>query len=157
MVQHKCINCALPKANSGICPIFNIDPKGHTGCPKFTTELFPCSFCGGAIIGTVFLEQHNGNTYRTCEQCNQAFAQNMCQFCQSGDYCAFQQDTSCKLPPVITQQFKQGNAVVQTQIKNPERVAATCKKSCKCFNEELQFCMREAGGCSNHEIKFITI
>jgi hypothetical protein len=132
-----------------------MEPKGKWACPMFAAELDPCGICGNHIFSGKIIDYHDGKVSQMCEKCGELYKQNMCQFCDKGDYCAFQQDASCQIPPVITQQFRQGNAVVQTQVKNPERVKATCEKGCKCYNEELKVCMRECGGCSSVQIKYL--
>jgi hypothetical protein len=48
---------------------------------------------------------------------------------------------------VIMQTLRQGNAIMQTQVINPERVKITCY-NCSCWNKEEEYCMRkELGHC----------
>ena len=116
----------------------------------YTDALDPCEICGNHILA----EKHwygAGNTFhQTCARCGNAIRENACQVCVNGSYCAFQQDTSCTLPPVITTQHRQGNSVIQMQQKNPARIEQTCAKGCKCFMNDT--CMREVGDCGESEI-----
>lgn len=153
--DHKCIHCAIFKSNNGICPIFQRDTSMERGCPMFAAELDPCAICKRHIMGTPIWyidDQEAGNTqvHKICEQCNGAMKAQPCQVCVNVPYCAFEQDQSCQLPPYVVVQQRQGNAVVQMQQKNPERIAATCAKGCKCYHADT--CMREYGDCPNQKI-----
>jgi hypothetical protein len=48
-------------------------------------------------------------------------------------------------------EVRQGNMIAQTQVMNPKRVEATCRRGCPCFNEDGldngTFCMRQNGDC----------
>ena len=145
-VQRKCIHCALYRTNGNKCPIFPNDMSMERGCPHYADRIDACSLCSQHIIGTKTYRERNDEFIQLCERCEAALSQNQCQVCGNGSYCAFQQDQSCTLPPYITRQERQGNAVVQFQQKNPERVKQTCG-NCSCFCHE--FCFREIGGCDN--------
>lgn len=145
-MEPKCIHCAIYKQNGNKCPIFAMDVSTKRGCPLYTERLDPCDTCGNHIIGTKTWHERDDGFVQLCEKCEAAISQNKCQICYSGGYCAFQQDTSCTLPPYITVQQRQGNAVIQMQQKNPERIKQTCSK-CGCYKNE--FCLREIGGCDN--------
>lgn len=152
MIKHKCANCAILKANNGVCPFFQYAPISGTGCPNYTAHLDPCDICGNHIIGTKFwvIDENETKEHQICGQCGQRIAQNRCIACQKANYCAFQQDTNCQLPPMVMVEMREGNAVMQTQIKNPDRIAATCAINCDCYNKDSKICMREIGGCNNH-------
>lgn len=148
--DHKCIRCAIYKQSNGKCPIFTRDVSQERGCPMFAAELDPCDICGKHIPdGKVFLINNN-TLHQVCPQCNELIRTQQCQVCAGSIYCAFQQDQSCQIQPYIVVQRRQGNAVVQMQQKNPERIAATCAKGCKCYFNEM--CLREEGDCPNQQI-----
>jgi len=137
---------------NGACPIFNADMTGKDGCPYHSTELHTCGICGNPIIEKSILEMdENGIWHEMCLQCANA---PLCRNCIHS-YCAFQQDTNCKEPPMVMRQMRQGNMIVQQQVMNPKRVEATCRKGCPCFNEDGlddgSFCRRQDEcGCEKY-------
>lgn len=154
-ISHKCINCAIYRSNNKTCPIFNRDTSLDRGCPMYTNIIDPCDICGGHILrGSKTVYVDGDSQHQVCDRCATAISQNSCQVCKKGQYCAFQQDTSCTLPPIITVQQRQGNAVVQMQQKNPARIEQTCMK-CECFINDM--CMREIGKCDKSEINWENI
>lgn len=120
------------------------------GCPMFAAAFDPCAICGNHIFDQKVWYLDDAKTFQICAQCNAAMRNQPCQVCENISYCAFQQDTSCSLPPIITVQQRQGNAVIQMQQKNPERIKETCEKGCKCYFNGM--CMRELGDCGNQKI-----
>lgn len=150
-MSKKCIYCAIYQHNGGQCPIFkDMDVSKERGCPLYTDALDPCEICGNHIMEQKHVFAEAGGVHQTCARCGTAIGENKCQVCVSGVYCAFQQDTACTLPPIITTQHRQGNSVIQMQQKNPARIEQTCAKGCKCFVNEV--CMREIGDCGKSEI-----
>lgn len=144
----KCDNCAINKLQNDLCPVFRADMSGKDGCPMFQSELHTCSICGSPIIGTVYFEHDdNMDWHEECINCVQAPP---CQTCVH-QYCAFEKDTSCPEPPFVMRKVRQGNMIAQTQVMNPKRVEATCRRGCPCFNEDGldngTFCMRQNGDC----------
>lgn len=150
--EHKCIYCALYQQNGNKCPIFAQDVSMERGCPMFTNRLNPCDICKKHIGDVVNVYVEDDIVHCVCGQCDSAISNQPCQVCESIRYCAFQQDQSCQLPPFITVQQRQGNAIMQMQQKNPDRIKETCIKGCSCYNQELDECMRECGGCANLKI-----
>lgn len=148
--DRKCIYCAIYKQNGGKCPIFAQDVSQERGCPLYTTQLDPCEICGKHITGNKILRLEEESVHQICANCDDIISAQACQVCEGMMYCAFQQDQSCKLQPYVVVQQRQGNAVVQMQQKNPERIAATCAKGCKCYHNG--YCCRESGICENHQV-----
>ena len=104
----------------------------------------PCDYCGNPASTVVDSE---GNC--SCVGCYQQFY--TCRMCEMGSFCPFETDPS-PIPKVVMQQVRQGNMVMQTQIKNPERVKQFCFP-CICFDQEDLYCKCEDGWCkSYHEI-----
>ena len=146
-MERKCGDCALKALKNGLCPVFNANMEGKSGCPHFTTELTLCDVCGHLILGESYLQEDNGVFHILCVECATGHP---CKSCKELQYCRFQTDQDCQEPPFVMVQQRQGNMVVQQQIMNPKRVEATCADGCPCFNKE-HGCMREYGcGCTNH-------
>lgn len=148
----KCDTCAYKNIAEGGCPVFHADMSGHDGCPYYSTELHTCDICGMVIFGKAILTEENDKWYGICPKCCNAAP---CQTCVN-QYCAFQQDDSCQEPPYVMREVRQGNMVMQTQVMNPKRIEATCRKNCPCFNEDGldngTFCGRQNGcGCDKYK------
>ena len=138
-MEHKCGDCALKALKHGMCPVFNANMEGKSGCPHFTTQLTTCDVCGNLILGESYLQEEDGVFYILCAEIR---------------HCRFQTDQDCQEPPYVMVQQRQGNMVVQQQIQNPKRVQATCANGCPCYSEE-HGCMREYGcGCNNHKFNW---
>lgn len=91
-----------------------------------------CKLCGKQVEGaqlcySVDLEEV------FCNNC--IYLLGGCYSCGNVVSCAFEQDPS-PLPKIVVQTVQQGNMTMQTQIRNPEREAITCKTKCPCWNEE---------------------
>jgi hypothetical protein len=149
--NQKCGNCALRNPTTQVCALFNEIISAEECCPKFTKELQICNLCGKPTLNLPILEYFNGQLIQYCDTCAQQLGH--CSTCTLGQYCAFKQDTSVKEQPFIMLTFRQGNTVIQQQIKNPARIEATCK-NCKCLNIEGNFCNRDFNCCDQwHFIK----
>ena len=145
-MERKCGDCALKALKNGMCPVFNADMEGHSGCPYFTTEITRCNICGNIILTDSYLQEEDGVFHVICRNC---VTGHPCRTCKEVNQCWFRTDETCQEPAYVTVQQRQGNMVVQTQIQNPKRVEATCAQGCPCYNAE-HGCMREYGcGCQN--------
>lgn len=148
----KCDTCAYKALQNGGCPVFHADMSGKDGCPYHSTEAHICGICGSVIFGKAILEEDEGRWHKLCGSCLSAPD---CQIC-GNQYCAFQQDQSCHEPPFVMREMRQGNMMIQQQIRNPKRVEATCRQGCPCFNEDGlddgTFCSRQNGcGCNKYK------
>lgn len=148
----KCDVCALRNIANGGCPIFQADMSGNDGCPYFAVQLDICEMCGAPIIGGSILDKDENEVWHI--MCKKCAAAPKCATCVNR-YCAFENDTSCKEPPMIMVQKQQGNILIQQQVMNPKRVEATCRQGCPCFDEEGlddgSFCTRQFGcGCQKY-------
>lgn len=101
----------------------------------------PCDYCGRPVSTIVDSE---GNC--SCVDCYKQF--DTCIMCCNGNTCAFETDPS-PIPKVVTQTMRQGPMVMQTQVKNPERVKQFCFP-CKCFNQDELLCGKEDRWCSSY-------
>lgn len=113
-----------------------------------------CSLCGrpclkDAIISAKEVEGPDSNPayYIICPNC---FTQvNTCNLCTYRGECDFETNPS-PLPKQIQQTIRQGQMVMQTIVKNPDRIRETCQKSCKCWSDEFG-CLKQNGTCGNYK------
>lgn len=75
---------------------------------------------------------------------------NTCSFCKSSAYCDFEQNP-IQIPSIAVKTIRQGQLTMQTQVRNPDRVAETCKKNCGCWDHVENYCRRELGWCPNYK------
>lgn len=155
-MERKCGNCALKALKNGICPIFNENMEGESGCPYYTTHIETCDICGNIIPKGVYIQEDNEQFHLMCHECATG---NPCRSCKNVQKCRLEQDKTCREPLYVMVQHRQGNAVIQTQQLNPKRVQATCADGCKCYRPEGlkdgSFCWKQTGcGCDNHQFNW---
>ena len=149
----KCGDCALKALKNGMCPIFNANMEGESGCPYFSTQLHICEICGNLIPKGGYLEQDGDSFHLMCYNC---VSGNPCISCKSVSECPLHQDQSCPEPLYIMVEQRNGNMIVHSQQLNPKRVHATCAAGCPCFRKEGLddgiFCWKQTGcGCNKHQ------
>ena len=133
-----------------------LDPMADIGVPQLPVwngeEIMSdlkCSLCGRPLPqGAIICAQSISHIYAMCAQCH-ALA-GTCALCTSAQACPFETDTSCSLPKQVQQTIRQGQMVMQTVVKNPDRIRETCQKSCKCWSDELG-CLKQNGTCGQYE------
>ena len=111
-----------------------------------------CDACGQTSLREYIL------LYRDCPSenppqilCNSCYARyGTCAFCESANYCDFEQNPIA-IPPVVMKTVQQGYMTMQTQVRNPDRIAETCAKNCKCWDHEHGYCRREDSWCNNYK------
>lgn len=104
----------------------------------------PCDYCGRPASTVVDSE---GNC--SCVNCYQQFY--TCAMCIHAHECEFETNPS-PLPKVVFQTIRRGPAVIQTQVKNPQRIEEFCHK-CFCWNTEESICGKEDNWCKKyHEV-----
>ena len=141
--QFTCKRCKHRQNN--VCLLTHQTTEDNLSCAHYTDSPYVCQLCGNHILqgNITIIEKH-----LLCNDC----ASNIgtCITCELTQICTFRTDNTIKEPPVIPQTIRQGNTVMQTQIKNPARVKLTCEK-CSCYiNGE---CLKEAGiGCEKHKL-----
>lgn len=113
------------------------------------SELIPCDICKTPIYKPVIAILDHGKAIGICHNCYQKLG--TCALCKHSDNCAFDTDPS-PLPKMVQKQVSVQGGYAITTIRNPDRVAITCEKNCKCYNKEEQYCMREDQTCINQEI-----
>jgi hypothetical protein len=72
-----------------------------------------------------------------------------CGLCADNGKCDFETNP-IPIPKQTMRVMRQGNAVVQTMVINPDRIAETCAKNCKCWDHEHNYCRREVDGLCPH-------
>lgn len=139
-----CGNCALKHPKDQTCLIFRESfPAEQSACPKFTKTIRTCALCGNILLTPGILELIDSTYINYHDEC--AKYMGTCQTCGQGALCSFKTDPS-PIPPVIMQTQRQGNMVIQQQVKNPERIEATCAKGCPCYDPTVG-CLKEEGYC----------
>ena len=131
--------CAL-RSPEGICALFKEPCDENCNCPRHINQAShsPCCICGN-IEPKPVLAQHNDEWKTYCRKCSLAIG--LCATCSFQRFCDFQTNPS-PIPPTIRKTIRQGNTIIQQDVINPERIAETCKKNCKCFSEEFG-CMKQ--------------
>ena len=139
----KCQKCAHRQGNNcalSNTPLTNLD----TFCPHYTESAYICELCGKHLFKEAvnYTYGDKQSYHLICLNCYSLLF--TCQTCQSANTCAFEQDQTVSEPPYVMAQMRQGNSIIQQQIKNPKRIELTCKVNCPCFiNDE---CQRQNGG-----------
>lgn len=144
-MRHYCNSCGLRTPNN-FCALTNmsIDPNNDY-CSKYKSTLFFCDVCGAGILDPI-VEIKEDKTVRVfCAQCANQLTS--CRFCKNSQDCKFENDPS-PIPKIIPQTFRQGNSIIETQIKNPERIRQFCENKCPCYTPE-NGCLRQFNYCSN--------
>lgn len=72
-----------------------------------------------------------------------------CSSCKSANLCDFETNPIA-IPPIVMKTVQQGPMRMQTQIRNPDRVKATCEVNCHCWDPEYG-CLKEYGLCGKYE------
>lgn len=116
----------------------------YTDTPKMES----CDICRAnvnKIDGIIIYDK--GNVEILCATCYTKL--NTCKTCGDSRSCDFITN-----PIPISQQtmktFRQGNSVIQTMIQNPDRIAETCEKNCRCWDHEHSYCRKEVDDWCPH-------
>ena len=150
-MKNTCETCVLGDKNQKVCRLYGtpIEPSKDF-CSKHSVDLQPCEICGRPMLGGKLAEKDdNGVWHWFCLHCNQLLG--TCQSCNKFESCKFETDPN-PLPKVVMKTVRQGNMVMQTQIKNEERIKALCP-TCDCWNEEFG-CLKELNEGCNKKSKF---
>ena len=106
-----------------------------------TNKYETCNYCGNPLKeATIWPEFQLITCLRCAQQIEQLLATNPCQICCEAAECEFETSTN-PLPKLVMQTVRQGNAIMQTQIRNPERMKQTCA-GCYCYNKDKNICCR---------------
>ena len=92
-----------------------------------TATFYTCEICGNQIVNYIY---DSGKII--CGNCYEKL--NTCLGCRHGQHCQFEENPS-PIPKVVMQTIRQGNSIMQMQVKNPERIKICCE-GCACFEKE---------------------
>lgn len=141
-----CNSCAYLSQDRQHCALTSwvVNPSENS-CFRHSRSITVCDVCGSIILGSKIIELNKSNQWHIiCPTCNQKMG--TCQICDKSGECLFQTDPS-SLPKSVQKTIRQGNMVMQTAVRNPEREKITCTK-CNCWRDDE--CMKESGWCENY-------
>jgi hypothetical protein len=143
-----CKTCGLRHPSQPRCLLHNrnIDPTKDF-CSWHNKNPFKCAVCGNITMAPNFIDE-GAATMVFCSRCAEELAS--CIGCAHSHTCSFETDPS-PIPPVIQKTIRQGPMTQVIQVKNPDRIAITCKLNCSCWNGE--YCSREDSWCNNHNLR----
>ena len=138
------MKCAFNQNN--ICQRLNMATDENCKCPLYMRSYDTCACCDQPILdGGVF---DNVTKRLFCSKCGQQLG--MCVTCKRRNECKFETDPNT-VPKMIHQTVRQGNIMSSFPVKNPNRIAITCKTGCECWSEEFG-CLREFSSCESWEL-----
>lgn len=146
IVKH-CKTCLLSDKEQMVCMLSNqpIDLSADF-CSKHRAELHKCSICRRSMISPGIIEiNDSGEVIEYCNECNAKVG--TCYLCNCVNQCAFNNDPN-PMPKVVLKTIRQGNMMMQAQVKNEERVKLFCH-SCPCWDAEFAECQKENYGSCN--------
>lgn len=114
-----------------------------------------CGYCGQPCLENAIVSAYKNEEAETAYtlMCPQCFAQvNTCNMCVNRNKCNFETDPS-PLPKQVQQTVRQGNMVMQTVVKNPDRIRELCQFSCTCWSDDFG-CLKENGTCGQYKEVF---
>ena len=141
-MMNYCKTCGLRSSHENKCLLHNraINPATDF-CSWRNKTPTRCSICGKITMNATICD---GAYF--CGQCSESLS--TCVGCvQGGKPCSFETDPS-PIPKVVQKQIRQGPMTQIVQVKNPDRIAITCKLNCPCWNGE--YCGQEDGWCSDY-------
>ena len=112
-----------------------------------------CELCGKATLNPLeILPVYSEDLETRTNICVQCYNESRtCAGCTQGNICPFEQDNS-GIQKIIMKQVRSGNSIFQTTVKNPSLVEKTCKTNCKCWDSNLNACMKEFYGYCNNKV-----
>jgi hypothetical protein len=138
---------------------------GSPGCAKFNIKVNPeedfcawhdsedtpiCAFCE-ETEGLLLINFYD-NWHYICQ--NHFSVLYTCQTCDWSAQCGFHNDPNGQ--PYIVQQVRQGNMIIQQQVKNPEMISQHCT-TCHCSFGDKNDCLKESypneKGCPNWQLR----
>lgn len=147
-MERTCGNCLLQQQAGGMCPIFQEKiNKDDRACRKYIGhDSDKCNLCGSLMPGKAeIIIMEDGSTILSCANCANRLG--TCATCALSRTCDFE-NKPINIPKQIQKQVRQGNMVMSTVVRNPEREKETCMKGCQCWDAEECVCLRQtAGSC----------
>ena len=147
-----CNSCALKTQDGYHCSLTSWEIKPfEDSCFRHTRSVTSCEFCNIPLIGKKYLELIDDKYNVLCPSCHSKMY--TCQLCIKSNKCLFQTDPS-SLPKTVARTVRQGNMIMQTEVRNPDREKITCTK-CDCWIENE--CQKEQGRCKNFLYSFVKL
>ena len=137
-----CNTCGYCDKNKQICLFYNIQVNiDKDFCSKHIAEPIRCEICQSLMTTKgSFLEQDNeDNWHMYCGRCKTLLS--TCQTCKKVAVCPFETDPN-PMPKVVMKTVQNGNMIMQTQVRNEERIKLFCL-SCDCWDSEENQCRKE--------------
>jgi hypothetical protein len=152
MPTKSCLTCGYRNLNPQQCPLigFQYTEDCNAVCPYWVAEVPTCGICGQVDPQAILTQKSDTSWIRLCRNC--AGKSGTCGGCSKSTTCDFETNPS-PIPKAVEKRFQQGNQIMITQIKNPDRIAISCRINCECFSEKFG-CLRENGTCGNYEDAF---
>lgn len=121
-------------------------------CPAYTPLDETCELGNHPILPqnkVIFLDDA-GTAHIVCDSC---YAQlNTCGNCTKNLGCAFETDPS-PLPKIVVASTAQSGMTIRQEVRNPERISATCAVACPCYSSTFSSCSRLNSICANFQSK----
>ena len=147
MTDKNCATCAYYNPNQKGCILLKVPREEDDYCSSHSTNPGVCATCRRYILTTGFLTKgQEGEWIEICAQCAKVLS--TCAGCKN-QTCEFRENPD-PMPQTVIQQIRQGNAIMQTTVENPERVKKFCH-GCHCWNSEENFCNRTFNCCGRHD------
>ena len=135
-----CQTCAIADLSKGLCRLTRLPIDVEDYCSRYISEIYYCDRCGTEFLPSSAVIN---DTEIICGNCAKLLG--TCATCKNAQICEFR-NNSDPMPQVVMQTVRQGNMIMQTQVKNPDRIAKFCP-SCSCFSSE-HGCLKEVGACA---------
>lgn len=149
-MERTCGKCLLrQQAGNNMCPVFQEKVEDNErACRKYIGhDSDKCTICGSLMPGKAqIVIMENGDAIISCAKCADTLG--TCMTCDLVKLCDFETNP-INIPKQIQKVVQQGNMVMKTIVRNPEREKETCMKGCTCWDESECVCMRQSlGGCA---------
>ena len=152
---YKCKTCGWYLPEQFACMRMNVHRDPEDFCSDHAKPEL-CDICGQPAARSILFKVDGPNQLNynlLCPSCYQLLE--TCQVCGHFNECEFETNPD-PLPKYVRQETRNGNMVIVTDVKNPERIRKFCK-NCKCYREEENDCLKHFNmGCSNQYINIIT-
>ena len=150
MEDKHCANCAYWHPQHQMCVLFKAkrNPEEDV-CSSHTTNPIVCATCKHYIIGKSFLYPTQNGYIEVCENCVHIIP--TCAGCKNS-VCEFEENPD-PMPKMVMRTIRQGNAVMQASMRNPEREQKFCP-SCPCWDKNDNACNREFNTCGSYHCIF---
>ena len=145
MKKNFCKSCGFLDSTHQVCQLLRIqvDPQSDF-CSKFKSQedLFECPLCKNLSLSFIINAESD---VLLCPNCTKNLQK--CPTCSDAGFCEFETNPD-PTPKVVMQTIRQGNAIMQTQVLNPDRIKMFCQ-SCGCYHNELGCIKGTEFSCEN--------